>query len=39
VTIAEAIPITTLLSTPEGFVGQKVRVDGVITGVCEKRGC
>jgi len=23
----------------EGFVGQKVRVEGVITGVCEKRGC
>lgn len=39
VTIAEATPITTLLSTPEGFVGQKVRVEGVITGVCEKRGC
>jgi len=39
VTIAEATPITTLLSKPEGFVGQKVRVEGVITGVCEKRGC
>lgn len=39
VTIAEATPITTLLAKPEGFVGQKVRVEGVITGVCEKRGC
>lgn len=39
VTIAEPTPIATLLATPEGFVGQKVRVDGVITGVCEKRGC
>ena len=39
VTIAEPTPISTLLAKPEGFVGQKVRVDGVITGVCEKRGC
>ena len=39
VTIAEPTPIATLLSKPDGFVGQKVRVDGVITGVCEKRGC
>jgi hypothetical protein len=39
VTIAEPTPIATLLAKPEGFVGQKVRVDGVITGVCEKRGC
>jgi hypothetical protein len=39
VTIAESTPIATLLAKPEGFVGQKVRVDGVITGVCEKRGC
>ena len=39
VTIAEPTPIATLLATPDGFVGQTVRVDGVITGVCEKRGC
>jgi len=39
VTIAEPTPIATLLSKPGDFVGQKVRVDGVITGVCEKRGC
>ena len=39
VTITEPTPIATLLAKPEGFVGQKVRVDGVITGVCEKRGC
>jgi hypothetical protein len=39
VTIADPTPIATLLSKPDGFVGQKVRVDGVITGVCEKRGC
>jgi hypothetical protein len=39
VTIAEPTPIATLLAKPDGFVGQQVRVDGVITGVCEKRGC
>lgn len=39
VTIAEPVPITTLLSDPDTYVGQPVRVDGVITGVCKKRGC
>jgi hypothetical protein len=39
VTNAEQTPIATLLAKPAGVVGQKVRVDGVITGVCEKRGC
>jgi hypothetical protein len=39
VTIAEPTPIATLLAEPDGFVGKAVRVDGVITGVCEKRGC
>ena len=39
VTIAEPTPIATLLAKPDGFVGKAVRVDGVITGVCEKRGC
>lgn len=39
VTIAEPVAISTLLSEPDGYVGQKVRVDGVITAVCKKRGC
>jgi hypothetical protein len=39
VTIGEPTPIATLLASPDGFVGKTVRVDGVITGVCEKRGC
>ena len=39
VTLAEAVAIETLLSDPDSYVGQKVRVDGVITGVCKKRGC
>lgn len=39
VTISEAVPIPTVLATPDDYVGKKVRVDGVITGVCAKRGC
>ena len=39
VTIAEPVAIPTLLSDPDSYVGQTVRVDGVITGVCKKRGC
>ena len=31
--------ISQLLSDPEPYVGKTVRVEGVITGVCEKRGC
>ncbi len=39
VTLTEAVAIDTLLANPDDYVGQKVRVDGVITGVCKKRGC
>jgi hypothetical protein len=39
VTISDPVAIPTLLSDPDDFVGQKVRVDGVITAVCAKRGC
>lgn len=39
VTIQNAVPISRLIAEPETFVGQKVRIDGVITGVCPKRGC
>ena len=39
VTIAEATPIDTLIEHADDYVGQTVRVDGVITGVCKKRGC
>ena len=31
--------ISVLLAEPDGYVGKTVRVQGVITGVCEKRGC
>ncbi|MEJ2187998.1 MAG: DUF4920 domain-containing protein [Acidobacteriota bacterium] len=39
VTLSEAVAIANLLANPDDYVGKKVRVDGVITGVCKKRGC
>jgi hypothetical protein len=39
VTLDEAVAIDDLLANPTDYVGRKVRVDGVITGVCKKRGC
>jgi len=39
VTIDAAVPVETLLSSPDDYIGKAVRVDGVITGVCKKRGC
>lgn len=39
VTLDQAVPMETLLSSPDDYIGKTVRVDGVITGVCKKRGC
>jgi hypothetical protein len=39
VTLTEAVPIDTLVANPDQYQGKKVRVDGVITAVCKKRGC
>ena len=39
VTLSEPVAISELLAEPDGYVGKKVRIDGVITGVCKKRGC
>ena len=39
VTLEEAVPIDTLIANADDYVGKTVRVDGVITGVCKKRGC
>lgn len=39
VTLTEAVAIDTLIANPDDYVGKKVRVDGVITGVCKMRGC
>lgn len=39
VTIEKAVDVETLLASPDDYIGKTVRVDGVITGVCKKRGC
>ncbi len=39
VTLTEATPISALYSRPQEFVGKTIRVDGVVTGVCEAMGC
>lgn len=38
-TLDEAVAVETLLGSPDDYIGKTVRVDGVITGVCKKRGC
>ena len=39
VSLTEITPIQALYETPEDFVGKTIRVDGVITAVCEDMGC
>lgn len=39
VTLDASVSVGELLAAPEKFVGKKVRVDGVVTAVCAKRGC
>lgn len=39
VTLDTAIPIDTLIENADDYVGKTVRVDGIITAVCKKRGC
>lgn len=39
VTIEQAVTVETLTANPDDYVGKRVRVDGVITAVCKKRGC
>lgn len=39
VTLARAVPVATLLQTPAAHVGKAVRVDGVVSKVCEAMGC
>ena len=39
VTIADATPIKALYDKPADFVGKAIRIDGVITAVCEDMGC
>jgi len=39
VKLKEATPIADLYAHPEKFVGKTIRIDGVVTGVCEEMGC
>ena len=39
VTLDEPVAITALLEQPGPWIGKAVRVDGVVTAVCAKRGC
>jgi hypothetical protein len=39
ITLKAATPIAALYESPQKFVGQKVRVDGIVTAVCQEMGC
>ena len=39
VTLDKATPVVELLAQPDQYVGKKVRVEGVVSAVCAKRGC
>jgi len=39
VTLSEATSIKALYETPDKFVGKTIRIDGVVTAVCEEMGC
>jgi len=39
VTLKTATPVATLLVSPKEYLGKTVRVDGIITAVCEMAGC
>jgi cytochrome c-type biogenesis protein CcmE len=39
VKLTSATPIASILAEPKKFQGQTVRVEGMVTDVCEMRGC
>lgn len=39
VTLKDATPVSALVNHPDQYVGKKVRVDGVVTAVCQEMGC
>lgn len=39
VKLAESTPIASIIADPKAFQGKPVRVEGMITDVCQKRGC
>ena len=38
-TIRQSIPLSMLLANPDRYIGQKVRVEGTVTEVCQMKGC
>ena len=38
-TLDEVTPVSSILSNPDAWVGQRVQVEGMIVAVCEMRGC
>ena len=39
VSLTEATSIKALYETPDKFIGKTIRIDGVVTAVCEEMGC
>jgi hypothetical protein len=39
VSLKDATPISALMTRPDDYVGKKIRVDGVVSAVCEEMGC
>ncbi len=39
VTLKEATSVAALVNHPDQYVGKKVRVDGIVTAVCQEMGC
>jgi hypothetical protein len=39
VTLTESTPISQILDNVDAYVGKRVRVEGLVTSVCEMRGC
>ena len=39
VTLPESVDVSKLLANVDEYVGKEVRVEGLVTGVCPKRGC
>jgi len=39
VSLTESIPVSELVENVDDYLGQTVRVEGLVTGVCAKRGC
>jgi hypothetical protein len=39
VTLADTVPVDAILADPNAYKGKTVRVEGMVTDVCPKRGC